>query len=300
MEKCNFCPHKCNVDRNISNNGFCKSYYNAYLSSVCKHTGEEPCLCGGKGICNVFFAHCNLQCVYCQNIGISDNNNDNFQIVNAEELSTKIIELLKTTENIVSFVSPSHFVPLIIETIDLIKAKGYSPRFVYNTNSYDDVESLKLLEGRIDIYLPDFKYSDEELAFRYSRIKNYPSVALAAIKEMYRQKGSRLVIDEKTGLAESGIIIRHLLLPGNLEQSKKVLETIAYEISTSLHISLMSQYFTVKHFVDNEELNRKVSEDEYNELIDYYDKLGFYNGWLQKFESSDCYKPKIINNEISF
>lgn len=300
MYKCNICPHNCNVNRSLLNKGYCKCFENAYISSICKHIGEEPCISGEKGVCNVFFAHCNLQCIYCQNYKISRNNNFNFQLISAEELSTKIINLLKTTENIVAFVSPSHFLPIVIDTIDIIKTKGYFPKFVYNTNSYDNVESIKLLEGKIDIYLPDFKYSDDNIAFQYSGVKNYSSIALAAIKEMYRQKGSRLIIDDRTKIAESGIIIRHLLLPGNLYQSKEVLKIIAEEISTSIHISLMSQYFPPQKIKGIKILNRKILKEEYEELLNYYYELGFHNGWLQEYSSSDNYQPKIFENEIFF
>ncbi|MDR2834924.1 MAG: 4Fe-4S cluster-binding domain-containing protein, partial [Bacteroidales bacterium] len=280
--KCDICPHNCKVNRKISSEGFCKSSDKAIISSVCVHKGEEPVISGKLGICNVFFAHCNLQCVFCQNFQISRNFNNNFTKFSVEEITKKIIETLKKTENIVGFVSPSHFVPFVIKVIDKIREFDINPIFVYNSNGYDSVESLELLENKINVYMPDFKYSDDDLAFKLSGIKNYTQTALNAIKEMYRQKGSSLFLNEKSEIVESGLIVRHLLLPGFVEQSKNVLKLIAEEISTSLNISLMSQYFPPRQISEYESLNCRVSEEEYNELIDKYYELGFYKGWIQE------------------
>jgi len=299
-KSCNICPHKCKIDRSKTPSGFCKSSDKAIISSICIHNGEEPVISGKKGICNVFFAHCNMQCIYCQNYEISRNTNLNFKDYSVEDLADRIIKTLENTEQIVGFVSPSHFVPFICEIIDYIRNKGTNPIFVYNSNGFDSVESLKELDGKIDVYLPDFKYSNDDLAYKLSGIKNYPEIALMAIKEMYRQKGSSLFINNESGIAESGLIIRHLLLPGFLENSKNVLNLIANEISTSLNISLMSQYFPPLKIEKEESLNRKITKQEYLELIETFQKLGFYKGWIQDIESNKTYCPKIENNIISF
>lgn len=300
IQKCNICPHNCGIDRKIFANGFCRSSIKAKISSVCIHKGEEPVISGKNGIINIFFAHCNLQCIYCQNYEISRNNNDDFEEIDNILIAEKIISLLNESENIVGFVSPSHFVHNVVEIINCIRQKNKNPIFVYNSNGYDSVESIKELDGKIDVYLPDFKYSNNNLALKLSNIKNYTETTLNAIKEMYNQKGSSLFINPKTGIAESGLIIRHLLLPGFLQQSKDVLKIIAEEISTSINISLMSQYFPPKKILTYKTLNQNITQNEYNELIDYYYKLGFYKGWIQELSSKDCYRPNIANNIIDF
>ena len=301
FQKCNVCPHNCNVDRYILGNGFCKSPAKPLISSICIHKGEEPVISGNKGICNVFFAHCNLQCVYCQNYQISRNKSNNFKDYSIEDIVDEIINNIENSENIVGFVSPSHFVPIVVQIIDEIRRRGKNPVFVYNSNAYDSVDSLKKLEGKIDVYLPDFKYSDENLGFKLSGVKNYPQIAINSIKEMYRQKGSSLFVNETSGIVESGLIIRHLLLPGFVEQSKNVLNIIADEISTSLNISLMSQYYPPYDIAEFENLNRNINDAEYTELIDYFYELGFYKGFFQELTSKDNYKPQVNeNNEIHF
>ncbi len=243
LTNCTLCPRNCGVNRFSKKLGFCKGDASFRISSVCVHKGEEPVISGGKGICNIFFPHCNLQCVYCQNFEISRNETGILpDAISLDELIRNICSVLDKTENIIGFVSPSHYIPQMLAIIRGIKETGRNPIIVYNTNGYDKVESLRLLEGIIDVYLPDFKYMDTILAHRYSQAGDYPEVASAAIKEMYRQKGSSLFLNDR-GLAESGIILRHLVLPGAVNQSIEVLRYIAFEISPRLHISLMSQYY---------------------------------------------------------
>ena len=216
------------------------------VSSIVVHKGEEPVIGGDKGICNVFFSRCNLQCIYCQNYQISCINENiienNYSL---EEIVTKIKSILDTGVNTIGFVSPSHFTAHVKEIINTLNQENYFPVTVYNTNAYDKVETLIELEGLINIYLPDFKYMDAILSKNLSGAKDYPEIAAKAIKEMYRQKGSTLVKDVD-GNAESGLIIRHLVLPGYIDNSIKVLRYIAEEISTNIHLSLMSQYHPVK------------------------------------------------------
>jgi putative pyruvate formate lyase activating enzyme len=177
-----------------------------------------------------------------------------------------------------------------------IKEKGRNPVFVYNTNGYDNVATLRMLEGLIDIYLPDFKYMDSKLSFEYSRARNYPEVATAALKEMYRQKGSTLIVNDD-GIAESGIIIRHLVLPGAVTQSIDVLKYISEELSPKLHISLMSQYYPTQFVSQHQNLGRTITSEEYNQVVDAFHELGFYRGWVQDLESQASYRPDFFNDD---
>jgi len=296
LENCNLCPRKCGINRKTVETGWCKTGSGYYISSICIHKGEEPPISGNKGICNVFFAHCNLQCVYCQNFQISDNkiSISKFEM-NFEEVIFQIIEIMKKGINIIGFVSASHVVPQMIAIIEEINKRGYKPTIVYNSNGYDSVETLKKLENIVNVYLPDFKYFESDLSEKYSLAKNYPEIAQKAIKEMYRQKGSSLHIDDE-GYAESGLIIRHLILPNQVENSFKVLNFIAEEISTSVHISLMSQYYPTHNFVKYEKLKRKILKSEYQAVLDEMERLGFYKGFNQELDSTENYRPDFENN----
>lgn len=295
LSHCNLCPRNCGVDRFSQKSGFCKSDALFRISSVCVHKGEESVISGEKGICNIFFPHCNLQCTYCQNYDISRNETYLPDAIPYDGLIRKICSVLDKTENIVGFVSPSHYVPQMLALIRGIKATGRNPVFVYNTNGYDKAESLRLLEGIIDVYLPDFKYIDPTLAMCYSQAGDYPQIASAAIKEMYRQKGSTLIINER-GIAESGIIVRHLVLPGAVDQSIEVLRYIAEELSLKLHISLMSQYYPTE-LVKSHLLSRTISYDEYKQVVDAFHELGLYRGWTQDLESHASYRPDFPVNQ---
>lgn len=297
LSHCTLCPRGCGADRFSGRTGFCKSDALFRISSICVHKGEESVISGEKGICNIFFPHCNLQCIYCQNWDIS--HNETGILPNAlpyEELIEKICSVLDKTENIVGFVSPSHYIPQMLAIIRGIKKTGRNPVFVYNTNSYDKVESLKLLEGIIDVYLPDFKYMDADLAHRYSQAGDYPEAALAALREMYRQKGATLILNER-GIAERGIVLRHLVLPGAVSQSVEALRTIAGEISPNLHISLMSQYYPTKLVRKRPELNRTISYQEYQTVVDALYESGFSKGWTQDLESHASYRPDFSDEQ---
>jgi putative pyruvate formate lyase activating enzyme len=277
--------------------GYCKSDAAFHISSVSVHKGEEPVISGKKGICNVFFSRCNLQCIYCQNHEISSTKGKVIEKqMSFDELIAKIRETLLVTENIVGFVSPSHFVPHVKAIVEALRKNGLNPVFVYNTNSYDKVEVLKSLEGYIDVYLPDFKYIDSELSASFSQARNYPEIAGAAIKEMYRQKGSSLILNDD-GIIESGLIIRHLVLPNATDNSIKVLKYIANEISERIHLSLMSQYFPTPQVKNNPQLNRIITLKEYEQVTEAFHDLGFFRGWLQEPESHQSFRPSFENDQ---
>jgi putative pyruvate formate lyase activating enzyme len=297
LSNCNLCPRHCNVNRFSDKLGYCNSGADFHISSICIHKGEEPVISGTKGICNVFFPHCNLQCVYCQNHDISRNKSVMVaDQLSFEEIIQRICATLEVTENIVGFVSPSHYIPQMTAIIRGLCKAGKNPVFVYNTNGYDNLESLRMLEGVIDIYLPDFKYMDSTLAFEYSQARDYPQVAAAALKEMYRQKGSTLIVNDD-GIAASGIIVRHLVLPGAVEQSMEVLRFISEEISSKIHISLMSQYYPTDMVRCHTKLNRTITPDEYHQVVDAFHQFGFYKGWIQDLESQASFRPDFSSDQ---
>lgn len=288
---CNICPHECGVDRFKSEKGWCNCGPELLISSVGPHFGEEPIISGKHGICNIFFMHCNLQCIYCQNYQISSNTaaypkSD----LSFDALISKIRFYLRQGCHAVGFVSPSHMVPHVKMIIRILRDLGEKCVFVYNSNGYDKVETLRSLEGMIDIYLPDLKYMDNKISKDYSGVSDYKEVATSALKEMYRQKGSTLILDEK-GQALSGLIIRHLVLPGHTENSKRVLHFIAEELSPKIHISLMSQYYPVYKAIGHNALGRVVSNNEYKIIVNELDILGMERGWIQDAESQDYYRP---------
>jgi len=296
---CNICPRNCSSNRLIASKGYCKSGSDYYIASIFNHQGEEPVISGNKGICNVFFAHCNLQCVYCQNHQISNNEiKDEEFILSFEETITQITDILDTGVEAVGFVSPSHFVPQTIEIIKELKKRKYFPTIVFNTNCYDKVETLKTLEPYIDVYLPDLKYAFSDIAKKYSQAKDYPQVAFAAIKEMYRQKGSFLFVN-KNNYAESGMIIRHLVLPNNINNSIEVIRFIAKELSTEIYLSVMSQYNPQFLLKKVPELSRPISNKEYNNVLTELKRLNFSNIFFQELESKDNYLPDF-NSETPF
>ena len=291
LRHCNICPHSCNANRFSDKLGYCNADASFRISTICNHMGEEPVISGPKGICNLFFTNCNLQCTFCQNYQISDNRLDHSDsIMDLDTIIRQIGYVLNMGMNIVGFVSPTHFTPHVKVIIKAMHEKGMKPTIVYNSNGYDKVDTLKSLEGMVDVYLPDFKYMDPGLAREYSGSGNYPEVALDALREMYRQKGSTLVVDNE-GYAMTGIVIRHLVLPGHKENSIQVLKTIASEVSNNLHISLMSQYHPNYRVHDHAKLGNTVSPKDYYKVVNTMSDLGFTRGWVQEMSSAPYYLP---------
>ena len=291
LNNCSLCPRNCNADRFSEKLGYCKTGVSFNISSICIHHGEEPVISGNNGICNIFFTNCNLQCIYCQNWQISVNRKHrNETEMPLEQVILEITSILNRGINMIGFVSPSHVIPQVKIIIDVLHSLGYYPAIVYNTNGYDKPETLKSLEGIIDVFLPDFKYMDPVIAKECSDAEDYPEIASKALKEMYRQKGSVLHLSDQ-GTAESGIVIRHLVLPGNVQNSLKVLRFIAEEISPKLHISLMSQYYPTPGVSCHPFLKRSLKKDEYQVVVDEMEMLGFSNGWIQDLDSRHNYQP---------
>lgn len=296
LKNCCICPRNCNINRLEGQKGICASDAGFNISSIWAHHGEEPVISGKNGICNVFFSRCNLSCIYCQNYQISCNRGDvNENQMRLLEVVETIAEKLDRGCHAVGFVSPTHYVPHVKAIIEALRLLGYSPVFVYNTNGYDKVEEIRALESYIDIYLPDYKYSDNEVARTFSKVSDYQQLAIAAIKEMYRQKGSTLIMNEN-GYAERGLIVRHLVLPGNIENSIGVLHAIA-DISTSIAVSLMAQYWPTPKVQTHPTLGKTLSIDEYETVKTELENLGFYKGWVQELESSHYYRPDFESDK---
>jgi putative pyruvate formate lyase activating enzyme len=290
LQNCTLCPRECHSDRFAGGKAVCRMDAGLNIASVCIHKGEEPVIGGKDGICNVFFAGCNLRCIFCQNHEISQPSDFKKSDQSFEEVIDAIASILNQGINTLGFVSPSHMIIQMKTIIRLLNERGLKPVIVYNSNGFDKPETLRSLEEIIDIYLPDFKYVTPALASSWSGSANYPEIALKALKEMYYQKGSSLRLDNN-GKAESGMLIRHLVLPGQVEESKNVLRTIADELSTGVHISLMSQYYPAWKALDMPPLNRPLYAEEYNEIVNEMHTLGFRNGYLQDIESNVTYRP---------
>ncbi len=290
LEHCTLCPRECGVDRFKGGTGFCRTDAGFNIASVCIHRGEEPSISGEKGICNIFFEGCNLRCVYCQNHEISRPSAGDTSSMDPEMLLDRIAEILSGGINTVGFVTPSHVVPQVKAIIRGLHSRGLKPVTVYNTSSYDKAETLKSLSGLIDVYLPDFKYVTASLSGDYSEASDYPEVAIKALREMYYQKGSVLRTDDD-GRAESGMIIRHLVLPGHVEESIRVLEVIADRLSPGVHLSLMSQYHPSQAVMNHPVLGHPLRPEEYEEVVAAMHRLGFRNGWVQEMDSNVNYRP---------
>jgi putative pyruvate formate lyase activating enzyme len=291
LSHCTLCPRECGVNRFEGGTGYCRSDAGMNIASICIHRGEEPPVSGPAGICNVFFAGCNLRCIYCQNYDISRPGVEfrkNFTTLN--ETLDRIEEIISDEVKAVGFVSPSHVVPQVRAIIRGLNSRGLRPITVYNTNSYDKPEVIDTLGGMIDVYLPDYKYATASLAKDFSDAPDYPELALKALRRMYYQKGSTLPMDEE-GRAEGGMLIRHLVLPGHSGESKKVLESIADELSAGVHLSLMSQYHPTPYVISHPDLKRILYKKEYEAVVETMEALGFRNGWVQDTESCRNYRP---------
>jgi len=275
---CQLCPHKCKVNRNVGEQGFCNSGEDIFISSYNAHFGEEPPLSGTFGSGTIFFTYCNLRCVYCQNYPISQLGNG--YKISDMELAKIMLDLQERKCHNVNLVTPTHFAGRILNCIKLAIELGLHIPIVYNTSGYESVETLKLFDGIVNIYLPDARYADNRIAEKYSSAPGYFEVMKAALKEMHRQVGD-LVIDKK-GIAVSGLIVRHLVLPEGLSGTKKIMDFIAGNISKNTHISLMSQYFPAYKAKDYPVLSRRITPEEYKEAIEDFKNAGLINGWFQE------------------
>jgi putative pyruvate formate lyase activating enzyme len=275
LESCNLCPNNCNVNRLKGEKGVCKLGENLMVSAVQLHFGEEKELIGTGGSGTIFFSGCNMKCVFCQNYEISWEMKG--ELVTETELADHMITLQEKEASNINLVSPTPQVPMIFLAIEIAKNKGLKLPIVYNSGGYDSVEVLRLLNGLVDIYMPDFKYGDSENGLKYSGVENYFDAAKAAIKEMYNQTGD-LVVD-KTGKAIKGLIVRHLVLPNNSSGSKKILDFIAHEVSKDTYVNIMRQYHPAYRASNFSALSNHNISQEYYEAIKYAESIGLTRGF---------------------
>lgn len=294
MTSCALCPRECGVDRR-KNKGFCGSGDKIVGARASLNQWEEPCLSGERGSGTVFFAGCNMGCVFCQNGEIS-RGNKGIEIT-AERLCEIFFELCDKGAHNINLVTAGHFLPKILEAVKMAKQKGIKIPFVYNSSGYEKVDAIKRCEGLIDIYLPDFKYIKEESAKKYSNAPDYPEVVKSAIAEMVRQMPVCTFDDE--GIMQSGVIVRHLLLPTHLAESKKIIKYLHDTYGDSIYISIMSQYTPVGRIEKFPELTKKVSQKEYDELVDFAIDTGVENAFIQEGESaSESFIPEFCGEGI--
>ena len=288
LEKCTICPHECGINR-TKQSGRCKSTDKIKIALYSTHNFEEPCISGEKGSGTIFFSNCNMNCIYCQNYEISQQ--EKGKEITIEELADIMLKQQENGVENINLVTPTSYALHIIEAIKIAKNKGLRIPIVYNTNGYENVETLRLLEGYIDIYLPDLKYYFNELGQKYSNVNNYFEVAAKAIQEMYRQVGVPQLNHD--GIMQKGLIIRHLVLPNNIENSKKVLKWIKKNIDNDVYVSIMAQYFPTYKAKNVDELSRKLTKQEYEEIENYLYDLNLENGYIQELgEHEEEYVPK--------
>jgi putative pyruvate formate lyase activating enzyme len=265
------------------------------ISAYTPHFGEEPVISGSRGAGNIFFGNCNLKCVFCQNYEISQSRNtENHKEVSFEDLADIMIELQNKGCHNIGLVSPTHFTPQILKSVYLAAQKGLEIPLVYNSNGYDSVDTLKLYEKVIDVYLPDFKWGDNESGKEYSKADSYFDFTKKAIKEMFRQTEGEVIIED--GIMKRGMIIRHLVMPNELAETEKVFEFIASELSPQVYVSLMAQYCPANKADDYPLISRRISAREYEKALDLVDKYKLTNCFIQELESSDNYLPDFNGN----
>lgn len=287
LEKCAICPHNCGINRLNNQIGRCKSKDTVKVALYSTHNFEEPCISGKKGSGTVFFSNCNMNCVFCQNYEISQQGKG--KEISIEELADIFIKQQEKDVENINLVTPTSYVPQIIEAIKIARKNGLKLPIVYNTNGYEKVETLKMLEGYVDIYLPDFKYSDDDLGKRLSKVDNYFEIVTEALKEMYRQTGKAVFNGE--GIMQKGMIIRHLVLPNHILNSRRVLKWIN-ENMHDVYVSVMAQYFPTYKAKEIDDINRKLTKEEYEQIENYLYRLDLKNGYIQELgEHEEEYVP---------
>lgn len=304
LERCTVCPLDCGNNRVAGELARCYSGRLPIVSSYTAHFGEEPPLTGTRGAGNIFFGNCNLRCVYCQNYQISQAHKQQIKNeVSHERLAEMMLQLQARGCHNINFVSPTHFAPQMARAILLAAAKGLRLPIVYNTNAYDSVEVLQLLDGIVDVYLPDLKYAEDEAGYLYSKVRSYRDISRAAIREMYRQTGDGIVYDAK-GILQRGLVIRLLVLPNDIGGLRESLEWIRDQLSPRVAISLMAQYYPTNVAGTNPRytlLSRRINESEWLRTISALEEFGLEEGWIQEYDGAPFYyRPNFNNAETPF
>ena len=283
LDDCTLCPRNCHVNRNKGETGYCGMTSQVVVARAALHMWEEPCISGEKGSGAVFFSGCAMGCVFCQNHDIA--RGERGKVITIERLGEIFLELQGKGANNINLVTPSHYVPEIIAALDLAKAKGLGLPIVYNSSGYENKKTLRLLEGYVDIYLPDFKYMDGGISGKYSDCPDYMTYAKETLIEMVRQTGRPIFFED--GIMKSGTIVRHLSLPGYLKDSKDILDYLHDTYKNEIYISIMNQYTPMVTVLEYPQINRKVSKKEYDELLSYALMLGIRNAYTQEDETQD-------------
>jgi putative pyruvate formate lyase activating enzyme len=304
LESCTVCPLDCGNNRLKGELARCYSGRLPVVSSYTPHFGEEPALSGTQGAGNIFFGNCNLRCVYCQNYQISQTHKAQIKNeVTHERLAEMMLELQGRGCHNINFVSPTHFAPQLARALLVAAERGLRLPVVYNTNAYDSVEVLRLLEGLVDVYLPDLKYADSADGYAYSKVNGYTEHARAALKEMFRQTGDRLVFDER-GLLRRGLVVRLLVLPNDLAGVRDSLTWIRDELSPRVAVSLMAQYYATNKAATDERytlLSRRITETEWWRAVSLLEELGMEEGWMQEYDgASHYYRPDFEDPATPF
>lgn len=295
LQKCEICPRKCKVNRKNGEKGYCKCDNKIKVALVSTHLYEEPCISGKNGSGTVFFSNCNLNCVYCQNYDISQEGKG--KEVTVERLAEIFIEQQSRNVNNINLVTPTMYAEQIIEAIKIAKSKGLKIPIIYNSNGYENIETIKMLNGYIDVYLPDLKYYSNEIAIKYSNAPNYFEIASKAVKEMYNQVGEPKF--DEDGIIQKGVIIRHLILPNHLQNTKHILKWIEENLNKDVYVSIMAQYFPTYKADEYKEINRKITNKEYKEIEKYLYSLQLNNGYIQELESDESqYVPEFNMNNV--
>ena len=284
--KCDLCPRKCLVDRKKGEKGICGQTENLKVARAALHFWEEPCISGDAGSGAVFFSGCPLHCVFCQNENIA--NGTVGKEISLERLVDIFLELQEKGANNINLVTPGHFVPQIVKALDQAKKEGLTLPVVYNTSSYETVDTIRMLDGYVDIYLPDFKYMNPVLSKKYSHAPDYAQVAKAAIAEMVRQTGKAVFVNgDEDNLILRGTIVRHLTLPGCMEDSMQILKYLHETYGDTIYISIMNQFTPLSNMEKYPELNRKITDEEYETLVDYAIEIGIENGFIQEGDTAE-------------
>lgn len=283
LESCTLCPHKCGINRLEGNKGRCKCDDKLKIALASLHAFEEPCISGTNGSGTVFFSNCNLNCIYCQNYEIS--NLGKGKEITVEHLAEIFFKQQEKNAHNINLVTPTMYVYQIIQAIKIAKSKGLNIPIIYNSNGYENIETIKLLNGYIDVYLPDLKYYTNELSKKYSNVDNYFGTATQAIKEMYNQVG-KAKFDEN-GLITRGVIIRHLVLPNHVQNTKNILKWIKENMPEDIYVSVMAQYFPTYKAKNDNLINRKLNKKEYKEVLNYLYSLDLKNGYIQELGSHE-------------
>ncbi len=284
LSECTLCPRECRVDRNAGKIGYCGQTARLTAARAALHFWEEPCLSGTNGSGAVFFSGCNLRCVYCQNreIALGQAGRE----ITPTRLSDIFLALQEKQAHNINLVTPTHFIPQIVTALDSAKRRGLCVPVVYNTSAYEKPEILRFLEGLVDIYLPDFKYFDADLSERYSHAPDYFEVASGAVSEMVRQVGTPVFTDGEDSLMTRGVIVRHLLLPGCEKDSRRILRYLHDTYNNDIYVSIMNQYTPLAQVSSIPSLNRRISEEEYERIVDYAIRIGIENGFIQEGETA--------------